>query len=203
MEKRKINMENCADMHDKKLIKGKDGTEITVRDHIPYSAKEAMAVEIINNSVTVHEDACVYYGSNHTKIELYMIAKYYTDIETDGLEYNDVADYLINNGLSNEIKQYIAQDYEYVQEIYVSLFDSLETIYCYDSSITRALRTSFGFLFNGEDITESLAKAEVMKDTVYDAISAFRSMEKEKSEKIDNGTVKIGGNIINFAKKQE
>ena len=46
MEKRKIDMSKYADMHDEKVIKGKDNTDIVVRNHIPFSDKEAMATEM-------------------------------------------------------------------------------------------------------------------------------------------------------------
>ena len=72
-----------------------------------------------------------------------------------------------------------------------------------DKSITKAVRTSFGFLFNGEDITESMAKAEMTKDTIYNALSALREKEQEASEKINNGKLNVGGNLISFAKKKE
>ena len=103
----------------------------------------------------------------------------------------------------NGLEEAIADDIKYVSEIFWRLYTALTTTYSDDKSLTKAIRTSFSFLFTGEDITESLAKAEAMKDTVYGAINAFKNLEKEQSENINNGSLKIGGNIIKFAKKPE
>lgn len=209
MEKRKINIENCSNSCVEDVVRGTDygaGEEaqvITVRNHIPYEEKEKMAHEILEQTTVIHEDACAFEGSTFDVVEMCAIAKYYTSIDTEDVEPRLIADYLINYGLIDEVRRFIMDDYKHVMSIYEHLLDSIATMYDYDGSMTKALRTSFGFLFNGEDITESLAKAEATKSAVYEAINAFRSVEKEKSENIDGGTMKVGGNVINFAKKKQ
>ena len=91
----------------------------------------------------------------------------------------------------------ISHDYNAVIDIYHRLFDGVDESFKDDRSIQKAIRRSFGFLFNGEDVTESLAKAEAMKDVMYNA----REKEKEESEKITDGKLNVGGNILNFARK--
>ena len=203
MEKKKINIKSYTDTHSEKTIKCDDGTEITVRDHIPYTQKEYMANELLEDSTVIHDDSCVYTSIEADKNKLYLVAKYYTDIDTDGEDPIDVADFMINTGIAGQIMEYIRNDFDYVIDIFYNLYDAIDIVYKDDTSISKALRKSFGFLFNGEDVTESLAKAEAMKDTVYEAINAFRKVEKEKAENLDNGTMTIAGNIINFAKKKE
>lgn len=203
MEKRKYELGKYADMHEEKEIAGKDGTKVTVRDHIPYAEKEAMGNEMAENMVMVHDDSCTYLSSQENKYELYLIAKYYTDIDTDDVDIDDIANFMINNGLAQAISDYIMDDLDEVRSIYCSLESAVRKTFDDDHSLTKAIRTSFGFLFTGEDITESLAKAEAMKDTVYEAINAFRKVEKEKEENIDHGKLTVGGNVLNFAKKKE
>ena len=203
MDKKKFDMKNYADVHTEKTVKGNDGTEIIVRDHISFADKNVMANEMLGYVLGIHDDAFVYESGEYEKYKLYTIAKYYTDIDTDDVDPEIVADYLVNNGMDTGINEIVSRDYEYVNSIYLNLYAALCGIYENDSSITKALRTSFGFLFNGEDITESIAKAEAVKDTLYEAVSTWKQVEKEKEEKINNGMLSVGGNVINFAKKKE
>ena len=202
MEKRKIDLTKYADMHEEKTFKGNDGTEIAVRNHISFVDKEALANELVSSTVADHDGSCVYTSAWFEKIRLYMIAKYYTNVDVDGCELVDVADFMINNGLVDEIDKYIGDDFDVISSIYWNTYYALEAIYKDDGSLSKALRSSFGFLFNGEDIAESLAKAEAAKDTVYGAIEAWRKVEKEKEENVHNGKMLVAGNMINFAKKE-
>jgi len=201
MEKRKIDMAKYADMHVLKNCVGEDTTTVVVRDRIPYAEKDAMARELVEMTTVIHDDSCVYISAEFDKIWLALIAKYYTDIDTSEADPTEIADFLINDKLIDDIVEFIEADLEYVMDIYCDLYDAFETTYIDDKCLTKALRTSFAFLFNGEDITESIAKAEAAKDTIFEAVSALRKVEKEREENIDNGTLKIGGNVINFAKK--
>ena len=63
-------------------------------------------------------------------------------------------------------------------------------------------RDGGSFLFNGEDITESLAKAEMTKDTMFKALDAINKKEQEEKEKMNGGKLKVAGNILNFAKRE-
>ena len=203
MNKKKIDITKYADMHEEVTVVGKDGTSIVVRNHIPYNEKDNMAVEMIQYTARVHDDSIVYIGYDKDKIKLYMIAKYYTDIDTTDVDVGAISDYFINNEMLDQVCDIVGKDFEFVMEMYYTLYDATADTMADDKSISKALRTSFGFLFNGEDVTESLAKAEAMKDTIYEAIGALRKVEKEKENNINNGTMSIDGAILNFSKKNE
>ena len=202
MEKRKIDMGKYADMFIEKAVKGIDGTEIAVRNHISYENKELLARELLENTMVIHDNSCVYMSGEMDKAKYSLIMKYYTDVDTDGVDAVDILNFLINNDMIEQIRKVVEEDFDFVMELYYKMFDAIVAIYEDDNSLTKAIRTSFGFLFNGEDITESLAKAEAAKDTLNDAMNALREKEKQRQEGIDKGTMKIGGAIINFAKKE-
>lgn len=202
MQKTKIDMSKYADMHEEKVLTGKDGHTITVRNHISYADKEAMAQEMAENVLTIHDDSCVYESYRYEVVKKYFIAKYYTDIDTDGVTEEEVADFLVNNELLGAIVAIIGVDFGVVLEIYELIKDAYIETYGDDKSLTKAIRTSFGFLFNGEDLTESMAKAEKTNSVLMNALEALQDKENEKSHKVDNGKLTIGGNIINFAKKE-
>jgi len=203
MEKKKFDLSSYADAYKEMTVKGDDGTIVMVRDHIPYVEKEEMAREMAERLIMIHDDSCVYKSSEYSKLKKYYVAKYYTDIDTEDETPEAVADFMVNNEVWPVIRSECGWDVSIVCGIFDKLYESVRKTYEDDKSLTKALRTSFAFLFNGEDITESLAKAEAMKDTIYEAVGALRKVEKEKEEKIDHGTLKVGGNIINFAKKKK
>lgn len=202
MEKRKFEFDRYAEMHDEKEVTGKDGTKVTVRNHIPCAEKEQMAIEMAEVLMMTHDDSCMFESHEYVKIEQYMIAKYYTDIDTDGVNPDDISNFFVNNDLFDDIKSVMWADYSYVERTFDKLVDAVKKTYDDDRSIRRALRTSFGFLFTGEDIAESMAHAEGIKDTLFEAIGALRKLESEREEKINDGRVMVGGNMISFAKKE-
>ena len=202
MRKKKIDFKKYTDMHESAELTGKDGTKIQVRNHISYADKQEMAREIVENYVMTHDDSISYESYELPAARIMMIMKYYTDVPVDGADAGMVADFAINNELIGPIREYIHDDYYEFEDIYVTLIRSVMDNYDDDRSLKKAIKTSFGFLFNGEDITESLAKAEITKDTMFRALDALNQKEKEESEKMNNGKLNVGGNIISFARKE-
>ena len=203
MKKKKFNLKKYADMHEDITVGGKDGTEVVVRTHIPYEQKLAFAQEFAARTIMTHDDSCAYDLYEMDTIEKWLIAKYYTNINTDEAGSREIADFFVNNEIEDAILEAIKRDYATTYDLSHRMRMSVFETYKDDKSITKAVRTSFGFLFNGEDITESMAKAEMTKDTIYNALSALREKEQEASEKINNGKLNVGGNLISFAKKKE
>ena len=202
MRKKKIDFKKYADMHDETELTGKDGTAIVVRSNISYADKIEMAKWIVENYVMIHDDSISYESYELPAAMIMAVMKYYTNVPVDDADLYDVADFAINNGLIGQIREYIHDDYYEFEDIYVTMIRGVMDNYDDDQSLKKAIKTSFGFLFNGEDITESLAKAEMTRDTMFKALNALNQKEKEESEKVNNGKLNVGGNIISFAKKK-
>ena len=202
MKKHKIEFKKYADMHDEVKVVGKDGTEVMVRTHIPYEEKVKLVREMLEEGMMIHDDSLIYEGYLMQAIQMKKILEYYTDVKVDNIAPEVIADFMVNNEIIGDIEDAIYKDWCAVQDIFFPMMNSVADTYQDDRSLTKALRTSFGFLFNGEDITESLAKAEATKDTMYKALGALREKEQEEKEKINNGKLMIGDNIINFAKRE-
>lgn len=202
MKKHKINFKKYADMSEVVEVTGKDGTVVKVMTHIPYEKKLAMVQEILEEGLMIHDDSICYEGYVIHAVRMKKILEYYTDVNVDGADATEVADFLINNHLMNEIENAIQDDWHYVLDIFCSMMDGILETYEDDKGLTKAIRTSFSFLFNGEDITESIAKAEAAKDTIYKAIGALNEKEKEEQEKMHDGLLTVGNNILNFSKRE-
>ena len=189
-------------MHEEKELTGKDGTKIMVRDHISYADKIQMARDVIENYVMIHDDSCCYESHEIYAAKIKAMVKYYTDVYVDEASAEQVADFVINNELLEQIRDYIQRDWFEADDVYIAMLNMVMDTYTDDRSLKKAIKTSFGFLFNGEDITESLAKAEMTKDTMFKALSAINRKEQEEKENMDNGKLKVGNNILNFARKE-
>lgn len=202
MRKKKIDFKKYADMHEEKELIGFDDTKITVRNHIPYDDKVQMAQEVIENCVMIHDDSCCYESVDIYAEKIKAIVKYYTNIQVDEASAHEVADFVINTGLIGQIREYIHDDYYEAEDVYVTMMNMVFSTYEDDMSLKKAIKTSFGFLFNGEDITESMAKAELTKDTMFKALDALNKREQEEQNKMKDGQLNVGGNIISFAKRE-
>lgn len=198
MKKKKINFKKYADAHEETELVGKDGTSITVRNHISYEDKVQMAKEVVEASVRIHEDSCCYESHLTYAAKIKAMVKYYTNVQTDGATAEEVADFVINNDLLGAIQEYIHDDYYQAEDVFITIMNMVVDTYTDDMSLKKAIKTSFGFLFNGEDITESLAKAEMTKDTMFKALDAINKKEQE----VNVGELAVGGRILNFAKKE-
>ena len=202
MKKKAIDFKKYADMHENKEIVGTDGTKVIVRDHISYANKVAMAVALVEENVMIHDDSVCYESFAMPAERIKGIMKYYTDVPVDETDAQEVADFAINNGLIGQIRDYIHDDYYEFEDVFVTLIRSVMDNYEDDQSLAKAIKTSFGFLFTGEDVTETLAKAEAAKDTVFDALGALREKEAQDESKMKDGKLKVEGKLLNFAKKE-
>lgn len=202
MKKKAIDFKKYADMHENKEIVGTDGTKVIVRDHISYANKVAMAVALVEENVMIHDDSVCYESFAMPAERIKGIMKYYTDVPVDDADAQEVADFAINNGLIGQIRDYIHDDYYEFEDVFVTLIRSVMDNYEDDQSLAKAIKTSFGFLFTGEDVTETLAKAEAAKDTVFDALGALREKEAQDESKMKDGKLKVEGKLLNFAKKE-
>lgn len=198
MEKKKIDFAKYGEMHEEKQITGEDGTVITARNHIPFTSKVEMAQAVAANVVMLHDDSCTYESHLEEAIWSLNILKYYTDIDTEEVTVADAEDFLVNNEIVYELIEFVGADLAVVEDMYSAMRDGVMITYEDDHSLSKAIKNSFGFLLNGEDVTETLAKAETTGGTLFDAIAALQRENKRNNP----GKVNIEGNVLNFAKKK-
>lgn len=203
MRKKKIDFKKYADMHEEYELDGKDGTKIVVRDHIPYADKVQMCRDIIENCIMIHDDSCCYENVNINAERIKAVVHYYTNIPVEGADAQEVADFVINNALIGQIREYIHDDYMEAEDVYITMLNMVIDTYEDDMSLKKAIKKSFGFLWSGEDVSESMAKIAAEKGVLFDAMDALRKVNQKKEEEIDHGQLTVGGNVISFAKKTE
>ena len=203
MEKIQIDASKYADMHNEIEVTGLDGTVLSVRNHISMANRMELAQDAARMTLRIHDDSAWYETPEKQANVLYLFAKYYTNLDTENLTPGDVTDFMINNELYGQLKEGAAwDDYALTLDMYHDLKWAAMDVFDNDRSISKAIRTSFPFLFTGEDVIETLAKAEATSDTLFRAIGALRREEKEEQQKVDNGTVEVGGVVLNLRPRE-
>lgn len=198
MEKIKFDISGAAEKHnEEKLQIGEQ--ELIVRDHIPLDDKIKMATELVQVGATINEEQkLMSKGVLWDEVKLYLIMKFYTNLDVEDLEFNDVVDWVINNNLPPLLEDIIYADIIYVEGLAYQMLENSKAAYDKENSLSTAIMTTFGFLLNGEDITETLAKSREISEQM---LTAAEQMNKSQ-QKADAGKVKVGGNIINIGKKK-
>lgn len=187
-------------------ILGKDGTRVTVKKHIPYDEKEAMAMELLLYTNATDDDAMVMYDSyKKVLLETVLIVKYYTDIDlTDFGEEDDwrvLMDWLVMNEIYNELMDRTAEDRQMVTEINRLMTNATRTSYASEHSLGVKVQKLLGDdVLENEDVFTSMAKSEEVNNVMLQLVGAYREQQKaEKNRKMDIGD----GVVLNFAKKNK
>ena len=198
MDKIKVDISGAADVFQTdELTVG--GNTITMRNHIPIADKIAMAQELTTFFTDVNEETeTVQRDPFASMARVYLVVKYYTNVDIDGLSPSEVYDWIINNDAWERVEEFVRHDLWEVDEFADQIFINVQDTFNAEHSLSKAVKQSFGFLFNGEDITETLAKSRILSEEMVDIIGRLN----QSQQKSENGTVKVGGNVISIGKKQ-
>ena len=217
MDKIKIDMKDAFKKADTKVITAANGTELEVVNHIPFDQKVEFAFAQTQMNLVVDEEEEVCYESYLADLnEAFLFAQYYTNIDTSDLDTEEgrkaVFDYLVNNDVYQNMRNYAADDLAYTMGLYYSLSRSAKEVFQERHSLSYKFKKSFGSLLTGEDIAETLAKSAEITDKMTEMMDAFREKQdnislfssvgktpQDKGKRVDK--MKVAGTIINMAKK--
>lgn len=176
------------------------GETLHVKHRIPLEQKMQFASELAQMITVEDEEAGILTHSSLEDVcELYLIVKYYTDVDLDDVSVEQLYDWIIGHDAYVQIKDIVWHDLSYVQSMACTLFDNASLAYEKEHSLTHAIKTSFGFLFDGRDITEVLTESRGVGDQMLDVVERLN----EAAKKEESGRVKVAGNVINIGKKQK
>ena len=172
---------------------------LTVRNHIPLEEKIKMVNELAGYVLMVDDENEVIL-ENHTERvgTVYFVMKYYTDADLTDAEPADVYDWVVNNDAWDKISDWVGNDLFEVHEMQFAMQKNIEKAYEKEHSLGTAFRKSFGFLFNREDLAETLARTQEVSDQMLEVVGRLN----EAGRKPDGGRVNVGGNIISIGKKK-
>lgn len=121
--------------------------------------------------------------------------RYYTDLDLSEYEgeegWYQLYDILESHGVLDHLYGYLAPDLNKVQKVYETLKASAVKTFEHKHSLDFLARKSFGSLLSTEDITETIAKASDVNNTMIDLLEAFGKVQSPQ-RMADSGLLKFG-----------
>ena len=153
---------------------------IIVKNRIPYSEKEKMAVEYINSTTSVDENLGICYTIySSILVWNYLFLKYYTNIDVDNVEDLTVLfDYAQSHDLmSSTVRGHVCEDIGYVYDIADVYKESIVALYEKEHSLGQQVKTILS-----TDVDTNIAETRELIEKLTDMKGAL--IEKEEREKV-------------------
>lgn len=155
------------------------GKTVTVKDRIPYRQKAEAAEELASLCVVFNEELGVAYDSYlHSEYTYFIMVKYYTDFDLsayteDGWIFDFMDNMEENRDGFTAIVEHTRKDFDKVEDLARTLGDTVKKLYKKEHSLEYRAMTSFGFLLDGKDLTETLAQARDVNEQMIDHLGAI------------------------------
>lgn len=159
------------------------GQETLVKDRIPYKEKMDAAEEFAALATVFNEELGIAYDSPLSDaVEKYILLKYYTGIdmsayaEYDGLcqMMDDIGEYPID-----DLGSVVQEDWRVLWDLCYQVRSSVEAAFEKEHSLAHRIQTSFGFLFEGKDLTQTLAEAREVNEQMIDHLGAIAQVKTQ------------------------
>lgn len=155
------------------------GKTVTVKDRIPYRQKAEAAEDLASLCVVFNEELGIAYDSYlHSEYTYFIMVKYYSDMDLS--EYNgdgwifDFMDALEQDAEGfDALREYARDDFDTVERLEWNLRNTVQELYNKEHSLEHRAMTSFGFLLDGKDLTETLAQARDVNEQMIDHLGAI------------------------------
>lgn len=154
------------------------GNGIVVQKSISSKDKQEIALRrALFSIIDDQKNEITYLSYKDYLVQMYLIVKYYTNILepqfSDSQAFYMFADYIISTGVYKSIMQVIHDDYEYTERIFNDVKQSMMCQIKNKYDVLSALKKSFGFLFTGQDITQTLAKTSELNNQMVNIMSEY------------------------------
>lgn len=177
-----------------------DGVQVKVRNYLPYAEREEAAAEYAARALVVaDEENGIVYDSYRIDIEWdYVMVKYYTNIDVDGIQTEDVFDYAKRTGLLEVIKETAGED------VYLTLGMGDKMVFAATTAIEKRgslpyfIKNRMGYLLDSEKTADVLAQAEDLKEKMIDILGAVKERDAMRSAQKKPTVITDG---VNLAKK--
>lgn len=163
---------------------------------IPYEQKIEFAKEYASMVIAVDEDTGRYKKIPFAyPVETYLAMKYYTNLDTEDCTAEDVYNFVLRSIRNSRLSEVISEDVKDTMCMAEAVVASIIDDNNYANSAGYKIMKSFGSLFTGEDIAETLAKTQEVNEDMIKVIGLLNA-EKQKSKKVIPS-------MIDFTKRDE
>lgn len=141
------------------------------------------------------EDLGLVYEAYTAELVLVMcMMKYYTDLDMTEYEGEEgwytLYDILESNGVLDHLYGYLAPDLEKVKAVYATLRESAAKTFQHKHSLDFLAKKSFGSLLSTEDITQTIAQASDVNNTMVALLDSFAKVSTP-DKLVDSGLLKF------------
>lgn len=172
------------------------GKDIHFRTALPQKMKTWMALDMAEAGLVFDYDLGIAYESYTREVVLVVcMMRYYTDLDLSAYQgqegYFELYDILESHGMLDYLYGQLAPDLEKVKAIYNNLYASAAKTFVQRHSLDYLVRKSFGSLLSTEDITQTIAEASDVNNTMVDLLGAFAKLQTPQ-KMVDEGLTKFG-----------
>lgn len=153
------------------------GQKVKVRTELTYKEIIEWAQEYVARAAILHPSGVAYWGHLSDAVEDLIILKALTDMDTSAYETEEglmrMMDQTMENAEWFEFLKATSAVRMHIKHMADRLFENLRKIHEKENSLDYKIRESFGFLFTGEDLTETLAHGREVNEQMIDHLGAI------------------------------
>lgn len=162
------------------------GQEVSVKNHVSYQEKMDAAEEYVAMAAVFDEEHGVCCMSPYEDaVKKYMKLKTYAGLDMSN--YNGVEGLCrlmddIDAMPIGEFEEFVDRDWTVLNGLAYTIYYNVECVFEKEHSLEHRVKTSFGFLLDGKDLTQTLAEAREVNEQMIDHLGAIA---KVKTQPID------------------
>lgn len=162
------------------------GQEVSVKNHVSYQEKMDAAEEYVAMAAVFDEEHGLCYMSPYEDaVKKYMKLKTYAGLDMSN--YNGVEGLCrlmddIDKMPINEFEEFVENDWCVLRDLAYAIYYNVECVFEKEHSLEHRVKTSFGFLLDGKDLTQTLTEAREVNEQMIDHLGAIA---KVKTQPID------------------
>lgn len=172
------------------------GQKVQVKTYLPYKEKIECAKELVSRAAVFDESGAAYWGYLKDAVCVLLYLKAYTNADVSAYESEDGLLALMDgDGLATlmdadallgrddvELRHFVwaaREDWGKVEDLADAMFGSAAKVHEKQCSLENKIKESFGFLFDGKDLTETLAQAKDVNEQMIDHLGRIAQMKRQ------------------------
>lgn len=159
------------------------GQDVVVKNHVSYQQKMDAAEEYVAMSAVFDEEHGLCYMSPYEEaVKKYMKLKTYTGLDMSN--YNGVDGLCklmddIDETPIDEFEEFVDDDWTVLRDLAYTIYYNVSGVFEKEHSLEHRVKTSFGFLLDGKDLTQTLAEAREVNEQMIDHLGAIAQVKTQ------------------------
>lgn len=159
------------------------GQDVVVKNHVSYQQKMDAAEEYVAMSAVFDEEHGLCYMSPYEEaVKKYVKLKTYAGLDMSN--YNGVDGLCrlmddIDETPIDEFEEFVEDDWWALRDLGYTIYNNVSGVFEKEHSLEHRVKTSFGFLLDGKDLTQTLAEAREVNEQMIDHLGAIAQVKTQ------------------------